>query len=176
MPFGLVNAPATFQSMKGRLFQGMKFVCVYLDDIVVHSKSITEHLTHLEELFKKLASHGFRMKLKKCHFLRSRIKLLGHIADKDGVSVDKEKIDTTRSAPVSRTRSQLRSFLGLASYHRRRFINRFAKIARPLHENPSVNVEWTDAMTDAFKVLRKSLFSAAIVACPRHEKAVHRRG
>ena len=167
MPFGLMNAPATFQRMMYHLFGDMALVKVYLDDIVIYSKDLMEHLTHLEQVFARLAKHGLHIRLKKCFLAKSSIKILGHTVSKQGVMVDMDKVDVVKNAPPPKNKTELGSFLGLASYYRR-FIPGFARITQPLHEKTSekVSFEWTAAMGDAFQELKTKLCEPPILAFP----------
>ena len=165
MPFGLVNTPATFQRMMIQLLGDLAFVNVYLDDNVIHSKDLPEHFFHLEEVFARLAEHGLRIELKKCFFANGSIKILGHVVNKDGVMVDNEKVAEVKSSPSPANKTELRSFLGLASYYCR-FIPGFARIVQPLHEKTAekVGFEWTDAMNQAFHELKKRLCEPPVLA------------
>ena len=92
MPFGLMNAPSTFQRIMDFVFRTFNYVQVYLDDVVIHSSTIAEHTEHLLEVVQVISKHGLKLKVEKCSFAQSRVRLLGHVVDKDGVSVDPEKV------------------------------------------------------------------------------------
>ena len=141
MPFGLMNAPATFQRMMDEILQDLDFVKVYIDDIVIYSKTKEDHLMHLQKTLELLHDHGLKLKLKKSSFMMPEVVLLGHVVDNEGVRTDPAKTDHIRNAYPPTTKRELRSFVGLASYYRR-FIPGFAKIARPLHEKTSINVNF----------------------------------
>jgi hypothetical protein len=102
MPFGLRNAPATFQCLMDEVFgeYKWKFVCVYFDDIVIHSKSFAEHLVHLRSVFKCLVNSQLQAKLSKCQFLRKELSFVGHIVSRNGVAPDSAKIKSIREYPV----------------------------------------------------------------------------
>ena len=104
MPFGLKNAPATFQRMMDHLFRDVAFVCVYLDDFVVFSRSMEENLGHLKEVFALLAKFKLKVKIEKCEFAKPRVSLLGHVVDSTGVSTDEGKVRAIQEAPRPRTR------------------------------------------------------------------------
>ena len=167
MPFGLMNAPSTFQRMMDQLFQGLSFARVYLDDVVVFSKSAEEHISHLLQVFKVIAMSGLKLKISKCSFAQSQTRLLGHIISREGVPVDLEKINVIRGEREPSTTKELRSFLGLASYYRR-FIPKFAEISAPLHEATSTkrDYKWTDEMQKAFERLKFKLTSPPVLAFP----------
>ena len=136
MSFGLVNAPSTFQRMMDQLFQGHSFVRVYLDEVVVFSKSVEEHTSHLCEFFNVIAASGLKPKISKCSFTQSQTLLLGHIISREGADVDPEKISIIGRDMEPSTTTKLHSFLGLAGYYRC-FINRFAEISAPIHKATS---------------------------------------
>ena len=135
MPFGLTNAPATFQrwmeSCLGELH--LDWCIIYLDDIIIFSKTPDDHITQLEGVFEKLAKAGLKLKPSKCEFFRSKLKYLGHIVSKDGIATDPKKIEAINKWPQPKTVTDVCSFTGFTNYYRK-FIKGYAKIARPLHE------------------------------------------
>ena len=133
MPFGLCNAPATFQRLMHEVLGNLIYTKapVYLNDIIIHSKTFEQHLKDIEEVFGKLREAKLMSKESKCEFCASEIKFLGHIVGKDGRKVDPDKIEKVREYLKPENISQLRGFLGLASYYRK-FIKDFSKKAKPL--------------------------------------------
>ena len=133
MPFGLTNAPATFMKLMNEIFGEYldEFLEVFLDDILVFSRTMEEHLVHLEKVLQKLREHKLYAKLSKCDFCRTSIEYLGHIISADGVATDPKKVQVVREWPVPEDVGQLRSFLGMVGYYRR-FIPQFSKVAYPL--------------------------------------------
>ena len=169
MPFGLTNAPATFQRLMERVLTSLNWqICiVYIDDVIVFSQTLTEHLAHLQEIFSRLKSAGLKLKPKKCSLLCQTVKYLGHIVGKDGVATDPEKIESVRNWPRLRTVTDVRSFIGLCSYYRR-FIPGFAAVAKPLirlteKDSPFT---WGDAQEESWEKLKHLLTTAPILAYP----------
>ena len=106
---------------------------VYLDDLNIFSKTFDEHLKHLRIVFERLKKAGLKLNPEKCHFASSELAFLGHVISKEGIRTDPSKIDKVKDFPVPKNLTQLRGFLGLASYYRR-FIKDFSKIANPLNK------------------------------------------
>ena len=135
MPFGLTNAPATFQrlmeSCLGELH--LNWCIIYLDDIIVFSRTPEEHIHRLRAAFEKLKAAGLKLKPSKCDFFKKEIKYLGHVVSEQGVSTDPDKIKAITEWPQPTTVTEVRSFLGFVSYYRR-FIPIFSKIAKPLNK------------------------------------------
>lgn len=169
MPFGLCNAPATFQRLMENVLNGLqwKTCLVYLDDVIVYSKTFDEHLDRLREVFERLQAAGLKLKPKKCQLFQRSVQYLGHIISEDGVKTDPEKIRTVAEWPMPITAKQVRSFLGLASYYRR-FIQGFAEIAAPLYRLTENEAEfkWTDQCDEAFTRLKRQLTTAPVLAFP----------
>ena len=135
MPFGLTNAPATFQRLMENCMGDLHltYCLLYLDDIIIFSKTYEEHVARLEAVFKKLKDAGLKLSPSKCRFMCKEIKYLGHMVSEKGISVDPEKVACVQSWPVPKTVKQVQGFLGFTSFYRK-FIRNFSKIARPLHE------------------------------------------
>ncbi|KAL2088289.1 hypothetical protein ACEWY4_015188 [Coilia grayii] len=135
MPFGLCNAPSTFQRLMERIFGDQSFtsLLLYLDDIVIFSSSFQQHLQRLELVLSRLKEHNLKLKLSKCHFFKDEVQYLGHVISSRGVATDPDKIQTVLQWKRPLTLTELRSFLGFASYYRR-FVAGFAKHAGPLHK------------------------------------------
>ncbi|MCI18491.1 enzymatic polyprotein, partial [Trifolium medium] len=133
MPFGLCNAPSTFQNTMNDLFQEhlRRFVIVFFDDILVYSKTLEEHLVHLHTVFDRLLQHQFFLKQSKCTLAQNSISYLGHIVSSQGVGPDPEKIRAMVDWPVPSNLKQLRGFLGLTGFYRK-FVAHYARIATPL--------------------------------------------
>ena len=169
MPFGLCNAPATFQRLMGRVLSGMipKKCMVYLDDILVVGRTFQEHLDNLREVMKRLRYAGLRLKPKKCYFAQSQVVYLGFVISNTGLSADTKKVEAVSGFPVPKDVKQLRSFLGLASYYRR-FILGFSKIANPLFALTKKDVPyvWKDDCQQAFDELKDRLTKAPVLVYP----------
>ena len=177
MPFGLMNAPATFQRMMQKVLMGLNppdgpdFVSVYVDDVLVFSDTLGEHLQHLRLVIDKLQGAGLKLKPSKCSFVQDRVEYLGHVITSQGLSPNPARIDAVRLLPVPTNIKKLRQFLGLASYYRR-FIPAFAKVAAPLHAltRKSVPFEWTTNCQAAFEQLQQRLVEAQVLAYPDFTK------
>ena len=169
MPFGLKNAPATFQSMMDKIFHDLqwKSVCVYFDDIFVFSTTFADHLKHLREVLTRLRKHELQAKLQKCKFMRKEIVFIGHLVSAEGLRPNPEKIRAIKEWGVPRKAKEVRSFVGLCSYYRR-FIPHFATIAAPLHElqNKKTEFKWTLEAQASFDLLKKALISAPLLITP----------
>jgi len=174
LPMGLSNAVATFQNLMNRIFgeRGYlrKFVLVYLDDILVYSKTAEEHAQHLRLVFQALREEELFAKPSKCYFNKSELKYLGHIVGSGGIKVDPAKIAAVRNFPLPQNVGDVRSFLGLATYFRR-FIQGFGVLARPLHaltRNACTRSgwKWTEQCEASFLALKDALSSAPVLAMP----------
>ncbi|CAJ2651349.1 unnamed protein product [Trifolium pratense] len=168
MPFGLTNAPSTFMRLMNEVLKPFlgKFVVVYLDDILVYSKSIEEHFTHLKQIFETLRAQKLYGKKEKCDFLVESVVFLGYVVSKDGVSVDQTKVDAIKTWPSPTTVSEVRSFLGLASFYRR-FIQNFSTIASPMTECLKKGAfGWNEQAQKAFELIKLKLCEAPVLALP----------
>ena len=172
MPFGLCNAPATFQRLMETVLAGLaRDACmVYLDDILVLGATLEEHLQNLGQVFDRLRKAGLRLKPTKCHLAQKEIAYLGFIVTDKGVAADPQKIEAVRSYPTPTDLKHLRSFLGLASYYRR-FIANFAKIANPLHALTCKDTPflWDSTCQQAFESLKQCLIAAPVLAFPNFD-------
>ena len=184
MPFGLCNSPSTFQRLMEACLGDKNFeiLLLYLDDILVFSKSFEEHLQRLEIVFNRLRSHGLKIKPSKCQFFHKEVKYLGHIVSGEGVKVDPDKIAVIKDWKTPESEKELRSFLGLAGYYRK-FIKGFSQIASPLHatlskqENKNTGKKistkqipfkkkWNSKCSIAFENLKSCLMSTPILGFP----------
>ena len=173
MPFGLAGAPATFQRLMTQVFAGLlgKGVQVFLDDICVASDSVEEHLAAVENVLKRLVGANLQASPEKTYLFQNEVTLLGHRVGGGTVRPVEEKMAVIKAYPQPRTKKEVQSFLGLASYYRK-FIRGFAEIARPLIKLTlnDAKFEWTSAQTDAFNELRKRLTEDPILRAPDFEK------
>lgn len=172
MPFGLHNAPATFQRAMQEVLRGLnwKFVLVYLDDVIIFSKSFEEHLDHLKQVLERFRSVGLKLQPKKCTFAQKEVKYLGHIVGQDGVSTDPAKLQIVRNYPIPTKVSEVRSFLGFVGYYRK-YIKDFCKISEPLTNLTRKNVHfvWNEKCVEAFETLKQRLLEPPILAYPRFD-------
>lgn len=172
MPFGLCNAPSTFQSAMNTLFKPLirRFVQVFFDDILVYSASLDDHVTHLREVLSILKANSFFAKLSKCEFGRETIAYLGHVITKKGVEVDQEKIKAVKEWPIPTNTKKLRGFLGLTGYYRK-FVARYAHLAAPLTSLLRKEAFlWTPEASVAFAALKDALTSTPALALPDFSK------
>jgi hypothetical protein len=131
MSFGLTNAPSVFMAAMNDVLQGLSFVSVYLDDILIFSKTPEEYTSHVETVLKRFKEHGFFLKLSKCDFFQTSITNLGHLINTDGILPDPKKLSAVKDWPTPKSILDVRSFLGLANNFRR-YVHDFNKIAEPL--------------------------------------------
>ena len=169
MPFGLCNAPATFQRLMDTILAGIQWshCLVYLDDIIVLGRTFKEHLRSLRAVFDQIRSANLKLKPRKCILCRQSVDFLGHIVSKEGIATDPAKTEKVMNWPVPVSKRDVQQFLGLTSYYRR-FVQGYATIAKPLHQLTEKNTpfRWTAAAQDAFESLRQKLATAPILAFP----------
>ena len=177
MPFGLSNSPATFSRLMGRVFREdiFRILLVYLDDVLVFSKTIDEHLQRLEVALSRLRHHQLKLEPKKCVLFRPEVNFLGHVITPEGIKTDPDKIRAVREWKRPETLKELRQFMGLAAYYRR-FVHQFAKMAAPLYSiirNMSkdkrmkrIGNMWTDKEESSFQALKDALTSCPILGYP----------
>ena len=169
MPFGLTNAPATIMHLMNSIFREEldAFVIVFLDDILIYSRNLKEHVEHLRKVLTILRENKLFAKLSKCAFAKPEIDFLGYIVNDRGISVDPAKTAAVSDWPTPTTPTHVRSFLGLCSYYRR-FVESFANIAAPLHDltkkDTPTPLPWTPEHDKAFKRLKEKLISAPLLA------------
>lgn len=173
MPFGLKNAPASFQRVMDNILRGLQNeIClVYLDDIVIFSTSLQEHITRLRQVFSRLRNSNFKIQIDKSEFLRKEVQYLGHIITPEGVKPNPEKILSVKEFPIPKTAKEIKSFLGLIGYYRR-FINNFAKITRPmtLCLKKDAKVIHSPEFIMAFEHCKQLLINAPILTYPDFKK------
>ena len=179
MPFGLTNAPAMFQRLMENCLGDLhlNWCIIYLDDIIIYSKTPEEHVERLEAIFKKLSSAGLKLKPSKCEFFKSQITYLGHIVSYEGIAADPKKIKAIQLWPRSETVTQVRKFTGLTNYYRK-FIHNYVKIAKPLHQLVSgenvklkhTTVKWTEECEQSFLELKELCSNTPVLAYPDYTK------
>jgi hypothetical protein len=169
MPFGLTNAPSTFQRAMNNIFRTILYKCVvvYLDDIIIYSKTFEDHLKHLAEVFSLLADAGMRLNRKKCEFFKKEIEYLGYTCSREGITPNHKQIECVKNYPVPTNPKELGSFIGFASYYRK-FVRAFAEIAHPLTalQKKTAIWKWEEEERDAFNCIKQRLVSRPILSYP----------
>ena len=139
MPFGLTNAPSVFQRLMQQVLTGLNpdsgpsFISAYIDDILIFSTTLEQHLEHLRLVLQRSCEVGLKLNPAKCRFVRKEVEYLGHILTPNGLKPNPTLVRAVREFPIPTTVQELRRFLGLASYYRR-FIPKFVSVAQPLHQ------------------------------------------
>lgn len=168
MPFGLSNAPATFQGLMNNIFQFAmrRFVLIFFDDILIYSGDWESHMRHLEIVLVTLQDNQLYAKFSKCEFGLQQIEYLGHTVSEKGVEMEKSKVEAILRWPSPTNIKQLRGFLGLSGYYRR-FIHHYASIAHPLTELLKKDkFQWDSKAQDAFQKLKDNITSAPVLKMP----------
>ncbi|XP_069618471.1 uncharacterized protein [Ranitomeya imitator] len=181
MPFGLCNTPGTFQRMMEcclghKIF---KTVLLYLDDVIVFSKTYEDHLRHLAKVFEALSNFGLKVKPSKCHLLKSKVQYLGHVVSSEGVAPDPDKVTVIKNWPKPSNLHEVRQFLGLVGYYRR-FIKDFTKIATPLQDllvsqskktkGKNITLDWNNRLEGSFTQLKLALMGDEVLAYPEYDQ------
>ena len=177
MPFGLTNAPAAFQRLMQRVLMGLNpadgpdFVTVYIDDVLVFSRTLEDHLVHLRRVIERLQQVGLKLKPTKCQFILEEVEYLGHLITPHGLKPNPKLVEAVREFATPQDLKRLRQFLGLSSYYRR-FVRGFSKTAQPLNRLTRKGVEfvWTPECQTAFETLKQMLITAPVLAYPSFDR------
>ena len=167
VPFGLAHAPAYFQELMTGILKDFNFTIAYLDDIIIFSQTVEEHLDHIKQVFKKLQSVHLLMKLSKCNFFMKEMQYLGHILSTKGIKPLPSKTKAIQNMHPPKMPKQIHPFLGLIGYYRK-FIKNFVKLPKPLTllTHQQAKFEWTSIQHNAFLTLKESIIQAPILNYP----------
>ena len=176
MPFGLKNALSVFQRLMQQVLCGVNpesgpsFVAAYIDDLLIFSVSLQEHLDHLRQVIHRLREVGLKVNPGKCQFIRSEVEYLGHVITPVGLRPNSKLVEAVRDYSPPKNIQELRRFLGLTSYYRR-FVNQFAKVAEPLHRLTRKNAvfQWSQECQTAFEELKGRLVTPPVLAYPNFD-------
>lgn len=173
MPFGLKTAPATFQRAMDNVLRGLQGIhcLVYLDDVIIFSKSLPEHVEKLKAVFERFRQTNLKIQLDKSHFLRKEVLYLGHTITSEGLKPNNDKIDAVLKYPIPQTTTDIKSFLGLIGYYRK-FIKDFAKITRPLTAclKKGKKIVLNEEYVNSFETCKKLLTNAPLLQFPDFDK------
>jgi len=169
MPFGVTNAPALFMDYMNRIIRPFldKFVVIFIDGILIYSRTHEEHAEHLRTVLSILREKQLYAKLSKCKFWMTTVQFLGHVISAQGISVDPSKVEAILKWERPRSATEIRSFVGLAGYYRR-FIEGYSKIVAPLTQLTRKDhpFAWTDRCENSFQELKQKLTSALVLVIP----------
>lgn len=173
MPFGVTNAPGVFMEYMNRIFHEYldRFVVVFIDNILVYSKSVAEHAEHLRIVLEVLKERKLYAKLSKCEFWLKEVSFLGHVISDGGISIDPSKVEAVLQWDTPKSATEVRSFLGLEGYYRK-FIEGFSKLALPLNKLTGKGKAfiWDAQCEESFIELKKRLTSAPVLVLPNPEE------
>ena len=173
MPFGLRNAPPTFQRMMNVVLTGLQGIrCfVYLDDIVIYGKNLADHNEKLVEIMEALTKHNLKLQPTKCKFLHKEVAYLGHVITEEGIKPDEKKIIAIKNLLPPKNDKQVKSFLGLIGYYRK-FIPKFSETACPLFRllKKDVKFIWNEFCDEAFNKLKSLITEFPILQYPKFDK------
>lgn len=172
LPNGLRNAPSLFVRTMQHILRDVlgKFCLTYLDDVIIFSDNVEDHIKHIKIVFDLIKEAGFKLKLKKCQFMKRKVVYLGHVASAEGISPDQSKIEKLANYKRPTSAEEVRQFLGASGYYRK-FIKDYGKIARPLNlkthkENLKKPFTWDENDQAAFETLRTALITPPVLAYP----------
>ena len=148
------QAPAYFQRLINKVIKGLPFAFGYLDNVLIHSPDIETHLQHIRILFQRLREADLKLKDSKCNYFETHVQYLGHLFSGKGIKPLPEKLESVKKMPAPTTPKEIKQFLGLVGYYRK-FIPRFADIARPMTNltKQDVPFEWTLQCQASFEML-----------------------
>ncbi|KAK3520955.1 hypothetical protein QTP86_002096 [Hemibagrus guttatus] len=172
MPYGLVNAPSVFQDFMHEVLRDFlhKFVLVYIDDILIYSRSMADHQRHVAEVLRRLRAYHLFLKAEKCLFHQSSV-FLGYVIDRSGIRMDEKKVAAVRGWPTPTSVKELQRFLGFANFYHR-FIKGYSSINSPLTNllcNKPKALTWTSATTQAFHTLKQAFTTDPLLVHPDPE-------
>lgn len=168
MPFGLTNAPSTFQALMNNIFKPYlrRFVLVFFDDIFVCSRTVEDHVQHLEEVFLILRDNELYANKNKCQFAKERVEYLGHLISGKGMEADPEKIRAMLEWPIPTNIREVSGFLGLTDYYRR-FVHHYGSLAAPLSQLLKGGAfEWIEDTQVAFERLKNAMITLLVLVLP----------
>src|SRR5271156_4144652 len=175
MPFGLTNAPSNFMRLMNEVLKCYigNFVVVYLDDILVYSKSREEHLKHLDMVLRRLQEEKLAINLEKCEFMKKELVYLGFVVSQGNLKMDEDKVKAILTWPTPKTGIAVKSFHGLAQFYRK-FIKKFSGICAPMLDTIKGGVKtkfvWTNRANEGFEQLKKEVATKPVLVLPSFEK------
>ena len=166
-----MQAPAYFQRLINKVLADLDFAFGYMDDILIYSPDVPTHLVHMRQLFQRLREADLKVNKEKCNFFKSHIQYLGHLISGEGIKPLPEKLESIKQMPPPTTPKEVKQFLGLIGYYRK-FIPRFADVARPLTNLTRLDqpFEWSDKCQASFELLKGALIKEPILRFPDPNK------